>query len=490
MEELKIVRNLLNKLNKNIEYCHWKSNQHFDKALIGVDDLDILINKDQKNNLLQILSELNFKHFYTPTTRSYVGIEDWLGFDTETGIIIHLHLHYNLIVGEKHLKGFHLPFEKSILSNRRYDENQKVYMSAYHDEMLLLILRLGMKNRKRDFIKGNVFEKSTYDEFNWLKDNCQNFIKIINNNEILTTRLKKVIIEIYKGDFKWTTMNKLKRYLYKDFKCYSQGNSLHNTLKRHLHEINRIRLEIKKRYIKSKYTFLRRRSSSGGRIIAILGSDGAGKSSSIKEIESWLKKVIDIRYFYLGSGDGNSSILRMPLKLAKKLAQKLGLIKTTNNFSTSKLNDKENSYNKPLGFARKLWIYTLSKERIRKLIKANRCKIHGYTVITDRFPQSEFAGLCDGPKLCNKQGIVANIEKESFRIAKMCAPDLAIKLIVSPEVAIKRKPNEIELETSKNLTERVKKIKFSDYTKEVLINADKPQKEVILDIKRAIWNEL
>lgn len=487
MNELKIVRSLLNELNENITYCHWKSNQHVEKALVGIDDLDILVDRNQINILLPILSKLKFKHFYTPITRTYVGIEDYLGFDEETGKIIHLHLHYKLTIGEKHLKGFQVPYEYQMVKNRRWDEKNKIYCSSYFDELLLLILRLGMKNRKRDFFKRNVFEKSTKAEFDWLKELCSDFCEKIDSQEMLTERLINICKKIYNGDCSFFTMKKLKKYLYKDFTCFSQGSLLHNTVKRNFNELNRIRLEIKKRYIPSKYTFLRRRASNGGIVISFLGSDGAGKSSSIKEIQSWLKKVVDVRYFYLGSGDGSSSLLRKPLKFIKKIATKFGIIKKTNNFSVEMSQEKEN---KSIGFAKKLWIYTLAKERISKIKKLNRCKLFGYIVLTDRYPQNEFEGLCDGPKLKNEKGIIANKEKEAHRLAKLCSPDLAIKLIVSPEEAKKRKPDEINIETSRKLTERVKEIKFSESTKHVLIDADKKQDDVILEIKKAIWNAI
>lgn len=487
MNELKIVRSLLNEMNKRIKYCHWKSNQHFRDALIGVDDLDILIDRSQSKELMKILADLKFKHFYTPSSRTYVGIEDYLGFDEETGMIIHLHLHYNLVVGEKHLKGFHLPFENEVLENRRWDEELQVYCSSYFDELFLLILRLGMKNRKRDILKRKIIETSAYNEFVWLKENCNNFEETLNKNTKISNRIKRKVLEIYNGNFGWRKLKKLKKYLYSDLACYSQGSALHNTIKRNLHELNRVILEIKKRFLNTKYTLLRRRSSTGGTIIAFIGSDGSGKSSSIKEINKWLKKVIDVRYFYLGSGDGNSSLLRKPLKLMKKIAQKMGIIKITNNFSTPSLEVKEN---KTMNFPKRLWVYTLARERIKKLKYINRCKIRGFVVLTDRYPQNEFEGLCDGPRLLNCKGFGAKKEKQCFRIAQLCPPDLAIKLIVSPEVAKQRKPEEIELETSNNLTERVKKIKFSEKTKSVLIDADKPQEEVILEIKRVIWNEI
>lgn len=196
---------------------------------------------------------------------------------------------------------------------------------------------------------------------------------------------------------------------------------------------------------------------------------------------------MDVRLFYLGSGDGNSSVLRLPLKAGLKMAQKIGIVKTSNNFSDSKLGDVKNE---KLGTARKFWVYTLSAERIKKLRDANRCKLRGFVVLSDRYPQSEFAGLCDGPRLSNAKGIAAQKEAECFRIAKLCPPDLVIKLIVPPEVAVQRKPGEINIETSRNLTERVKEIKFSDHTKCVEIDSAQEQKKVWLDIKRAIWDAI
>ncbi len=486
MEYLKIVRNLLDELNENITYCHWKSNQHFSNALIGIDDLDILVDRTQKNELIKILSKLNFKHFYTPVPRTYVGIEDYLGFDEETGKIIHLHLHYQLVVGEKHLKGFHLPFEKIVLNNRRYNETYNAYLSSYSDELLLLILRLGMKNRKRDFFKKKRFDRSTYQEYVWLKDNCTDFANILSQYDFLTERIKELVIDIYNCKYSWSNMNKLKKYLYKDFAAYSLGNCSYNTILRHSHEFSRIVYELKKRYTDSNNTFLRRRSASGGVLISFLGSDGSGKSSSIKEINEWLKKVMDVRIFYLGSGDGKSSLLRLPLILIKKVLQKKKIINKTNNITNKNLEINE----KKIGFVQKMWIYTLSKERIKKLKQAFRCKTRGYVVLTDRYPQDEFPGLCDGRRLYNFNGIAARKERECYRIARMCPPDVAIKLIVSPEEAIKRKPDEIDYEISKNLTERIKKITFNNNTKCVEVNSDKTQQDVILEIKKIIWNSL
>lgn len=485
---LSIVRQLLDRLNEsNIDYCHWKSNQHFSDALSGIDDLDILIDRSKYSQIMMILQELHYKHFYIPSTRTYVGIEDYLGFDYETGRLVHLHLHSQLAVGEKHLKGFLLPIEADILKNRRYNEEYDVYMSSYSDELLLLILRAGMKVRRRNIIKQTLLTGSTKDEFEWLKKQEPDFITILDQYTWLTNRIKETVKRIYNGSWSWMILTRLKHYLYTDLAPYSQGSGIHNTFLRNYREVGRVILEAKKRYLNTKYTLTRRRPASGGITVAFLGSDGAGKSTAIAEIRKWLFEFMDVRYFYLGSGDGNSSLLRMPLKIALSIAQKMGVVKKSNNFSDSDLHEVKNQ---KLGKARKVWIYALSVERIRKIKTANRCRSRGFVVLTDRYPQSEYDGLCDGPRLSKCKGAASKKEKECFRIAKLCPPDIAVKLIVPPEIAVQRKPGEINEETSRNLTERVKAVHFSNKTKCVEIDSAQEKKMVLLDIKRVIWNAI
>ncbi len=487
-KKLTIVRQLLDRFNSDeIVYCHWKSNQHFGDALVGIDDLDILIERSQYGQVMGILRDLHYKRFYIPAARTYVGIEDFLGFDYEQGKLVHLHLHSRLVVGEKHLKGFHLPLEQAILARRRFDENHNVYMSSCFDELLLLILRLGMKIRKRDILKSHLIAGSAKAEFDWLKSCTPDFTEKLDKAEWLTDRIKKSVISIYNGKHNWAEFTKLKHYLYTDLSPYSQGSALHNTFMRNYREFKRIILEINKRFLRTNNTFTRRRPATGGVMIAFLGSDGAGKSSSVAAVYKWLFEFMDVRFFYLGSGDGNSSILRVPLKVGLKAARKLGIVKSPDHINNSGFSDNKNV--KP-GLAKKIWVYTLAVERIRKLRNANRCRIRGFIVLTDRYPQSEFTGLSDGPRLNAAAGIAGKKEQECFRIAGLCPPDLAIKLIVPPEVAAQRKPGEINLETSRKLTERVKQIRFSDRTRCIEIDAAQEQEKVWLDIKCAIWDAI
>ena len=75
-------------------------------------------------------------------------------------------------------------------------------------------------------------------------------------------------------------------------------------------------------------------------------------------------------------------------------------------------------------------------------------------------------------------------------MAKNTPPDVVIKFIVSPDVAKKRKPGEIDEKTSLTLTNRIKNIKFSEKTKIYEIDADKSKEEVLREVKKIVWESI
>ena len=122
--ELRVVRALIDRLNEeNINYCHWKSNEHVRDAFRGIDDIDMLIGQEDILRLNTILNQLGYKRFRLPDARTYIGIEDYLGYDQDTGKFVHLHLHYQLTLGEKFLKGYQFPYAKTVLERRIFESH-------------------------------------------------------------------------------------------------------------------------------------------------------------------------------------------------------------------------------------------------------------------------------------------------------------------------------------------------------------------------------
>ena len=70
-----------------------------------------------------------------------------------------------------------------------------------------------------------------------------------------------------------------------------------------------------------------------------------------------------------------------------------------------------------------------------------------------------------------------------------CAPDLAIKLDVSSEVAIARKP-EISVAESERKRDALHRIHYGPTCEELVIDSTQPLESVLLQVKTAVWKKL
>ena len=108
---LAVLRGLFERLHaEGIRYCHWKSNEHLDASLLGTTDVDVLVERRAIVSLTRILGQTNFKRVVVQRGRGSPGIEDYVGFDSQTAALTHVHVHYQLTLGEKFLKGHRLPW--------------------------------------------------------------------------------------------------------------------------------------------------------------------------------------------------------------------------------------------------------------------------------------------------------------------------------------------------------------------------------------------
>lgn len=150
---LGLLTNLLARLHAEaIRYCHWKSSEHLDASLLGTTDLDVLVHREDAPRLAVVLAESDFKPFRKLSGHDYPGIEDYLGCDGDTATLSHFHVHYQLTLGEKFLKGYQLPWVDAALASRVWDAEHGLYVIDPHLETVLLVVRAALKLRARDFL--------------------------------------------------------------------------------------------------------------------------------------------------------------------------------------------------------------------------------------------------------------------------------------------------------------------------------------------------
>ncbi|WP_313682677.1 dTMP kinase [Pantoea sp.] len=215
-------------------------------------------------------------------------------------------------------------------------------------------------------------------------------------------------------------------------------------------------------------------------LIAVIGSDGSGKSTVCDHLLTYLQNYGPAVRVHLGKQAGNvgRAAAQLPVigsMIGRKIEQ-----------NTKKVRSKK-------GRMKMLPSLVISFFVIRRLLRFRRMlafRKQGLIVLTDRFPQAQIPGAYDGPAFPeNKESNhfikwLARREKQAFRWMADHKPDLVIKLNVDLEVACARKPDHSpEALARKTLTTSL--LNFEG-AKIVDIDANRPLDEVLPAVEKAV----
>ena len=109
-------------------------------------------------------------------------MEDYLGFDYPTGKLIHLHVHYSLILGQKYIKNHLLPLENIIFQNLITKGN--IHIPCPEIELILLIIRVHMKTDIISLVKHGIKDLSGAVYLPFPGDIEEELFVLINNSDI------------------------------------------------------------------------------------------------------------------------------------------------------------------------------------------------------------------------------------------------------------------------------------------------------------------
>lgn len=484
-DALSICVDLFNDFHdREIRYCHWKSNEHLAEGLEGITDLDIIVDRDQ--DVGELLARNGFKRFETAWFATYPSMEDYLGFDAETGRLVHLHLHYRLAIGNKRLKHYHLPWEDLIFSRRIYDQKHGVYRADPEIELLLLFVRYALKIQVRDYLRtisGEYLSQNVVREYEWLLERAESDEVVRLASSLLNDDAAVLVESMLQSQPTLWQLRKLRsvcREELSEFRTYGFFEAKARGFRREvflgLRSINR-------RFL-GRPRFYRRTVPSGGVVIVLMGVDGAGKSTLISKLEEWLSWKIDVQQIYYGSGDGSATLLRYPLIAARNRVGGDG----------GSASGPSSDRSLVMRVGRVLRGLVLARERRLKLRKGWRAKNRGLVILGDRYPQNQIMGFTDGPLLDHLSDSssrllrhLSRLERAVYRSADRNPPDLVIKLDVSPEVSRDRKP-EMPLEQLRRRVEAVESIEFDTDIR--VVDAEQPLEKVIRDIKEIVWETI
>lgn len=486
---LPLVQRLLDAFEvEQVRYCHWKSNDALDRSATGLNDLDLLVDCNDGAAFREIMGRLGFKEAFAAQHEAMPGVLDFFGYDESVQRLVHVHAHFQLVVGQDLTKNYRIPLEEAFLSNqvRRKDFFTPIPELDY----ILYVLRLTIKHSVWDvqLLGFGELSQAERSELSWLEERID----------------PDVLERVCQRDIPWLDPALFQRCV----RALEPGTgSLGRmrtaaALQRTLSPFGR-RTALMDAWVKIRRRFtigLRRKLfgyrsgrklANGGRIVAIVGGDGSGKTTVLDGVEHWLGGELHIERVHMGRPPW--SVTTLVVRTLFKVGALLGL---TRYVSTQHVLAEANEpgVRRFPGYALLARELCISRDRALHYRRVRQMAARGALVIADRFPVADLHAL-DGPvmeKLVPEQGRTWLhrwlIRRDQRYYQSFQPPDLLLVLRVHPDVAVARKKDE----ASDYVWRRSYDVWTwsANFENGTLIDASAPVTEVLPQVQQAIWERL
>lgn len=438
-ETLSTIAKLITSLHsRKIRYVHWKSNINIDRALAGIDDLDLLVHPGDAAEFHRLIDEIGFQRALTVKDDWQPHMYHYYCPDRRTRKMVHLHLHYALTLGYDYHKNFTLPILDWYLRDRR--RTRSIYLPRPEQEYVVFTIRLLIKHarsvalvefplpqlkrllKRQAGSRGGRLSQNEINEFNTLA-------ALVDRQ-----RLQTVLDEIGIPELDSSTFaryeNAIRRAISDGTGIYASAAALKGALHAYrssgearsmalswgrLNRQRAVRLAARLHVIHARG----KQSGSGGRIVAFIGGDGAGKSTNVQALRNSLSDAFTARAIHVGRP--SRSVRAFGLSAAARVA---GMIRLGRTHST-------------------LRNLALALNRNSAFHRAERIRDRGGIAVLDRLPHPNIKHM-DGPRIGEGVGPLgrraADYERKLYK--HITGADLVIVLRLDPEIALQRRPED------------------------------------------------
>jgi len=484
---LPTVRKLCELLRtEQINYCHWKSNAAIDRSATGENDLDLLVSRQDIQRFTELLYQLGFKEANVLPDEKLPGIRDFYGYDVVTTRLVHVHAHFQLVLGHDFTKNYHLPLENAYLESAVEGDLFRIPAPEY--ELVIFVIRMILKHSTLDaIIMGHgKLSSSERRELEFLL----NPITLEKAHSVLEQDLQFIKQELFDG-----CVHALKpgcslwkriwvgQQLQNILRCCARRSQLEDVL---LKLWRRVEYPVLYRlHIRTDKKCM----ANGGMLIALIGGDGSGKTTAVDNLQQKLSEEFIVKKIHMGKPSW--SLATILIRGLIKVGRSLGFYPFVKEGTEPSLDT-----NSPLfpGYPWLIREVCTARDRYLDYRRARRFASNGGLVICDRFPLSQIK-IMDGPQV---ERVTRDIKPNSF--IKMLAavehhyyreimlPDLLIVLRVDPEICVQRKTDE----PSDSVHSRSQEIWNINWcgTPAYVIDGSQPKSKVMSDVMNVVWSNL
>ena len=468
---------------EGLRYCHWKSNEHLAEALAGETDLDLLVAPEARERFGRILDSLDFKRICSPPEKRYPGLEDYLGFDEESGALVHLHVHYALILGRPHQKNHHLPIESVLLGGLR--TLRRVPVPSAEMEMLLLVIRTAMKLSLFRILRrwhrpgGDLLPQATHREFQFLARDFEEerFSSVVRDCGL---PLSEPLLRAFVSGVLARTLTS--RDLYRTRAAVFR--SLRGFRRTHpaLAALRGLRGQLFSSRIARSLTPRKKTLPGRGPTVALVGADGAGKTSLSRDLRQWLSWKLLAPAVYFGIPKQARTYRALRWTGARLRSPRLSAEGRSLRACAARLEQRLRAWQ---------WLW-VARRRLAQYHRARRLAEQGAVIVADRYPLGVFHSMeepMDGPRIRRELGDAAErwAAREEALYARIGLPSQVLVLRTSLSSLRERKPG-LDPAVQGKKASAVNAIEPTELFS--VVDGDRRYDEVLLDLKRRIWSLL
>ncbi len=446
-----------------IRYAQFKSTSALADSFAGKTDFDLLVHPQDAEPLLALLVEHGFKQRHATMDSVYPAMEDYLWYDPETQAMHHFQLHYRLIFGKAGEKNHWFSDTAKILAHCEPHPVFGIPVVSKGFELMLLSLRLllkfecdtprkqkqynlpkGMRLELRELLQ----ETSTQD---W-QTAVRQFIP--QSPDAVIRLIESFLASIQDGKtVPYADMQRLQEDALSALKPLQRASQFNA---RAMHKARQSVKPMKTRWL-----------SAGGKTIALVGSDGSGKSTLSQDLTQWLNYKLSAHHFYLGELKNHP-----PLPKGKLAKWWHGVRQVESRLIRN------------------------ANYRLATVQEGQWLAGQGYLVVYDRYPLKEFWSMpkpMDGPRSQAEDSDYA-LERSIYQQIPDY-PDILILLVTDLETVLTRRPEnraEKVLPTIQAKVEAVQQIAANPPAGVtcLIIDANQDFETVRQQIKQQLWTLL